>query len=163
MTTPFPQHRRGPIGTDARGGVMALLVFAASCQSRTDDDGPRFTGVARNTFVKEYSCPVERVSARLRDDLDVYALYSGPLEPPPKEIADDPGRLAQWKKDHGRPECKKDPGWLEGTTYFCSARAVQVSGCDHEGYYVCMGGAHAAGQPPGAVSDTCTPSQYPPK
>lgn len=139
-------------------GVVALF----GCQPKKED-GSKFTKVAQETFTKEQSCPSDRVAVTPRPDLDAWDLDHGPLSPPPKEIASDPGRLAQWQKDNGKPDCtpKGNAVWST-TTYGCTRRVLLARGCGHQTYYVCGEGAHEVGSAPGAVSDYCSVASHPP-
>lgn len=147
--------------------MRTLLVLLGSvalfgCR-REKDDGSKYASVAQEAFTKEQSCPRDRVTVTPRPDLDAFDLDNGPLPDPPKEIASDPGRLAQWKKDKGKPDCTPEGNALwQTTTVGCMRRVVLARGCGHQTYYVCGGGAHAAGDPAGAVSDSCSIARHPP-
>lgn len=59
---------------------------------------------ARETFSRDHSCPLDGITVAKRTDLSVRELTFGKSKPP-SDIANDPDRLAIWKKN--RDESKK--------------------------------------------------------
>ncbi len=117
------------VAKTARGQNSAALGAALAAALVTgcpggDADG-RYVRQAQDDFARTYSCPRERVTATLRKDLRAYDLQVGP-QSPPREVAADPGRLAQWKKNEAEV--------AEG---YASMRVVLTRGCGHEVYDVC--------------------------
>lgn len=126
----------------ARLGTL-LLLTAAGCQSRNAE----YTQTAQEDFTRAYSCPKERVTATPRPDLSAYDLAVGPNKPPP-DVAADPGRLAEWKKQQA-----------DVAAGYRGEVVIQVSGCGHEAYDLCSLGHGSNGQ----IVPACSTAQYPPK
>lgn len=71
---------------------VIAAVFLSACQSLTDG--------AREQVSKAIACPLDRVTAKERPDLDAWQLRMGnvPELPAPPDVAADPQRLAMWKE-----------------------------------------------------------------
>ncbi len=120
--------------------LTPLLVVACTARPTNKDE-------AQAQFVKAFSCPKERTTATDRPDLNAYDLNFGPSPAPPADVAADPGRLAEWKKQ----EQKLREGYN-------NSAIVQVRGCDHETYYSCGIGTTGMGEQVIA----CPTVQHPP-
>jgi hypothetical protein len=101
---------------------------------------------ARDTFVERYSCPPDRVVVKERSDLSaaelnlrVFSVDARQVESePPKEVRDDPERLALWRAARDQREHALRRSYDNWTVF-------QVSGCDHEELLLC----HHPGGPKG--------------
>jgi hypothetical protein len=108
--------------------VLALMVCAVGCGSKQE--------TARETFSKDKSCPLERVSAVARPELSSYDLTFG-AQTPPREIAADPARLAMWKAEQEKTRA----GWDDKMSVF------EVGGCGEKKYYSCVAGKRISCSP----------------
>src|SRR5690349_10774430 len=83
------------------GSLRVGLVLAAGALSLAGCK--KLTTGAREEFAKKYSCPLDRVGVRLREDLRYGDLVvEEPDDPPPEEVKRDPARLAKFKADRAR-------------------------------------------------------------
>ncbi len=73
-------------------GVLSGCVLLLGCGNAHD--------AAREQFGREFSCPLDRVTVRPRDDIkwSTVALHASAAEPP-HDVKRDPARYAKWKKD----------------------------------------------------------------
>jgi hypothetical protein len=126
--------------------AVLLLPLLVGCRN-LGDSGANYTKAAQEEFTKAFSCPKERVTATPRPDLKAYDLAVGPSTPP-KDVAADPGRLAQWKKDQAKV--------AEG---YEREYVIQTRGCGHEVYYLCTVGNGTDGY----LREVCSTAQHPPK
>src|SRR4051812_11751883 len=104
--------------------LLALVVFGllAALNSGCQQD----EAVARESFARSKSCPIERVVVKARPDLKASALQRGSAPSP--EVAADPIRLAEWKKNDAEDRAKRDA--LHGDI-------VEVTGCSETALYDC--------------------------
>lgn len=100
---------------------LAVLVLVG-CRRAGNDNKE----AAREEFSKAYTCPKERVTVTARPDLKAYDLMVGSRSKPPREVAADPGRLAEWQKR----ERKLEEDYNRQSIF-------QATGCDHEETYAC--------------------------
>jgi len=98
----------------ARSCVL-LVGLASHCTSN-------YVGLARETFVKQFSCPPEQV----RVDMHRGPPWPSPEAPP--EVAADPDRLVVWQREQ---RAKREE--QAGKTYYL------LSGCGHHVTYDCGG------------------------
>jgi hypothetical protein len=124
--------------------TAALLVVLLACESKPDNHDPQ---AAQAEFTKEFSCPAASVTVTARPDLSAYDLQVDPIAPP-REVAANPARLAEWKKHQEDTR--------EG---YKSEHVLRASGCGHTVYYVCT---LATGTNEQAVT-ACTLARHPPK
>jgi hypothetical protein len=143
MDRPTGQSRPRPRARYSARVLVALLLSTPGCRSNNAQEKAT---KAQETFTKDFSCPKERVIVTPRPDLTRYDLDHRTADTPPKEVAADPGRLAEWKKSHGRPDCG---GPI--TDGNCDP-VFQVKGCDHEETYTCG----LANEANGAQVTVCT-------
>jgi hypothetical protein len=122
-----------------------LGVVLAACSK--DDKGKANANAAQEEFTKTYSCPLASVTATPRSDLKAYDLQVG-ASAPPSEIAADPARLGEWKKQEASIRSGYD-----------RMSVVQTSGCGHSVYYVCSL-AHSTNE---QYTTACTLAAHPPK
>jgi hypothetical protein len=101
----------------ALGAATACLAIS-SCQGLSDG--------AKESFSTEHTCPVDRVEARARPDLQHSSFSTA--ERPPADIAADPGRLAMWQ---AREE-KTRTAW--DSTY----EIYEARGCGKQAFYGCQ-------------------------
>ncbi|WAS99252.1 hypothetical protein [Nannocystis punicea] len=90
--------------------------------------------VARRAFSAAHSCPEERLTARVRLDLDFFAMAFGPAAPapePPPEVRADPARLAVWESTRQQSAAGRD-------TWKDAGQVVEVEGCDRRQLYACF-------------------------
>src|SRR5512147_2203685 len=98
--------------------TFALLsIVASGCKSVTEG--------AREHFSKDFTCPLDRVEVRPRPDIRP-SDFEKPSDPP-KEIADDPGRLKMWKANQDERK-----SWANSRDDILEAR-----GCGHQRLYAC--------------------------
>ena len=118
--------------------VIAATAFLVSgCNAKT---------FARDQFGSRYTCPDERITTTLRKDLSAVDLAFRP-EPPPRDVAADPGRLELWKEKQAR-----------GAEEWDGKSVVQVRGCGHEVFFIC-GQLRVS---VGATRYGCRDASYPP-
>jgi hypothetical protein len=130
------------VAVSACVACVAPLVGLAACgQPRS------FAGEAQEEFSRTYSCPKERVAVTERTDLKSYDLEVGKPDPPPAEVARDPGRLAEWNK---RQQANAE-GYKYDHIFF-------VKGCEHETYYRCTTAQSTNDQ----QTIMCSVPRYPP-
>lgn len=104
-------------------GLLVVLVFGAC----TD-----FVEKSKKTFSKEYSCPLDRVTSKLRVDLsseDLTFGYRSKTEPP-ADIKYDPARLAMWEAKEKKDNPPRPP----------TNNVFEVSGCSEKAFYICRPG-----------------------
>jgi hypothetical protein len=131
---------RRPTRAPVLVALIALVAVAASLGCESLDD------MARDDFAREFSCPMNRVEVRPRTDIEGYTLVHGPRPAPPKDIANDPGRLAVWQKDQDERRSHDF-----GTMY-------EVRGCSHGKLYLC---SRSVGASHGSQSSLCSGYSYP--
>jgi hypothetical protein len=107
---------------------MQIWTFA-SCLAMTLASVAGKSGAmdsAKENFAKEFTCPDDRVEARVREDVTATQL-AGRKEPaPPAVVAADPARLALWRKEQSEREERDNRDHV-----------VEVRGCGHEQTYKC--------------------------
>jgi hypothetical protein len=139
MTAP-PARTLGPTGRYAVVGVAALgLVACADLQKG-----------AREEFADKYTCPVERVEATPRPDLNGYEVIFGPPSLPAADIKADPARLAIWRQKQRDTEAS----WNSGETVF------EMRGCGHDVLYACR---RAATHTMASTGVSCSEGRSPPQ
>jgi hypothetical protein len=84
---------------------------------------------AKDQFVHENTCPADRVEMIGRSDIKGSQLETH--KPPPKEIADDPGRYALWKKEDDQKRADEDSGGNYGVDVY------ELRGCGKTALYKC--------------------------
>jgi hypothetical protein len=108
-----------------RGSLILLGVLPlAACG--------QLSGGARQYFIDKYSCPADRVTlAEMRDAKPSEVFAADWREAtPPDEVANDPGRLAQWRV--GEHERRKNwESWINSSALFA------LSGCGHRLVLAC--------------------------
>lgn len=124
--------------------LLLLLLLVAACRSSSAE----YSQTAQEDFSKQYSCPKDRVTTTVRPDLSAYTLSGAGPSTPPKEVAADPGRLAEWKKH----EAETEAGYRNFTI-------VQTRGCGHEVYYLCS----LANSTHEQIVPACSTASHPPK
>lgn len=111
------------LGRSATTSAFLVTAVSASlllgCQSRVT--------VARETFSKSKSCPLDRVTARERPDLSAYDVIFGKRATPPPEVAKDPARLALWQKQQDESRRAWD----------AAQSVVEVEGCGERALAMC--------------------------
>ena len=105
--------------------VVAVLLTLATAMAVTGCTADK-EKIARETFAKDRSCPLEGVRATARPDLSSYDLTFGKRTPPP-DAASDPQRLALWQAD----EARERAGWNEKIAVYL------LVGCKEAKYYRC--------------------------
>jgi hypothetical protein len=153
--TPRPFPRRGridgrpspstvfPITSRRSIAIFKLLVaVVAGCEGAEKS----YEDTARETFSKEQSCPLDRLSARQRKDLDAYETVWGKDEDPAAEIKNDPGRYAVWKKQRDETHAQ----------YNKATTLVEVKGCNHESLYSCAMGTQMGANGPAGPVNVCS-------
>lgn len=96
---PCPGYSLGMVslGRSALSQRILPIVFIFSTGCASLEKG------ARDYFVRELSCPMDRVTVRARPDLHYGDLLLIPsTSKPSAEIAADPERLALWKENHAK-------------------------------------------------------------
>ncbi len=99
-----------------RAGCCLALLLAAGCSELSE---------VKAAFEWYESCPVNRVEAFLRTDLedtDPSCRSTNRCKQPPPELRDDPGRLAVWRASIARQAARD--------------RVYVVSGCGERRLYV---------------------------
>ena len=125
-------------------GILLALLSLASCRGLADRDN---TKAAQEEFTKTYSCPAPSVSVTPRPDLKAYDLQVG-ASAPPAEVAADPARLAEWKKQEDKTRSGYD-----------RISVIHASGCGHAVYYTCS----QANTDNGQYTTACSTARNPPK
>jgi hypothetical protein len=123
--------------------VALGVVLLVACKS----DDQRNATAAQEEFTKTYSCPAASVTATPRKDLKAYDLQVG-ASAPPSEVAADPARLAEWKKQQESVR-----------SGYARMNVVQASGCGHSVTYVCS----LANSTNDQYVIACTLAAHPPK
>jgi hypothetical protein len=100
---------------------VSFLVACASAESG-----------AKKEFSKTYVCPNDRITAKVRKDINGYDLQWGPYvyKEPPADIKADPGRLAVWNSQQEEEKGRHNSWWSDYKT-------IEVSGCDFKVFYSC--------------------------
>ena len=98
--------------------LLVVTVVLAGCS---------LEGGARETFSKEFSCPVGSVTAKERKDIDALGATAGSTPEPPSEIKEDPARYEVWKKN----QSDQREAFNSRMTVF------SAKGCNHEALYLC--------------------------
>jgi hypothetical protein len=127
----------------ARGPVVPCIVVAAAASvvaCRSDET------IAREQFASRFTCPEERITVTPRKDLTSVDLTFRP-QPPPSDVAADPGRLELWNKDQARRAAE-----YEGKS------VVEARGCGHELLFICGQMRVSVG----ATRYLCMSATYPP-
>jgi hypothetical protein len=100
----------------ALGGA---IIGGAGC-------GKSYEQGVREAHGREFSCPVERITARARPDVDAHDATFGPSTPP-DEVKRDPARLAIWKKQQRETH----------DLWNSHGEVWEASGCGHDVVYQC--------------------------
>ena len=109
-------YRCAPYHTEDNHGSGSTVLPACSATDWCTPDGcDSFELAARNTLVKDKSCPVERVTA---------TPHAAQIPAPPPDIAADPERMRLWVQTHQQQ--------IAGQTF------VTASGCGAETLYECQ-------------------------
>ncbi len=119
--------------------ALPVLLAMAGCTSLEQG--------AKEHFAQEFSCPMERIEVRKRDDLQPSEVSLGGQAKPPAEVAKDPERLAVWKKD----QQKYADDMNDRMTVF------ELRGCGHRVLYSCARAAKSNG----GNGIGCFPGDYP--
>jgi hypothetical protein len=101
-----------------RASIPLLLLGAISC-------GHLSTG-AQNQFRVDYTCPADRIHVARRHDVPASSFLQAPSAPPP-EVAADPGRLEEWKREQYAARSDTDSQYS----------VYDVDGCGHQARYAC--------------------------
>ena len=105
-----------------RGATLAVLLATATltaCHSLSEG--------ARRDFSTDFTCPLERVEVRAREDLHPSDWFKGPARTPPREIAVDPARLKMWQDRENEQRHYAD-------SYH---HIFEANGCGHRALYEC--------------------------
>jgi len=92
-------------------------------ETNVEWDARQFVSSIRKQFGKEHSCPEERVTAKLRPEIDVMQFHPRKVKSPSAEGKADPERYAKWKADD-----QKDEKWHRD--YYFGNHVYEVSGCN---------------------------------
>jgi hypothetical protein len=89
---------------------------------------------AKEDFAKKYSCPDDRVTTKIRTDIDPRQALASASElkvaTPPDEVKDDPGRLARWQADQDAERESRRRSYSSNTM-------IEVTGCGHSQIVAC--------------------------
>lgn len=101
-----------------------ILAFLGACANIEDG--------AREKFSADFSCPTDRVTVKVRSDLNSMEFRFGvqPKPEPPAEIKSDPARLALWEEQQ-----KKDKAATDRVNEV--DKVVEASGCEKKAFYIC--------------------------
>ena len=101
-----------------------ILAFLGACANLEEG--------AKQKFSADFSCPADRVTAKLRADLNSMEFRFGPQAKPepPAEIKGDPARLALWEEQQ-----KKDQAATDRVNEL--DKVIEVTGCDKTAFYIC--------------------------
>jgi hypothetical protein len=133
------------MGVTLRAGTAVLFVLLAACHAAGGERD--YSNEVQAEFTRAFSCPAASVTVTPRTDLNAYDLQVGPIKPP-AEVAADPARLAEWKRQQDKVK--------DGYT---SERVFKASGCAHSAYYIC---SPATGTNEQQVVACSTPIRPPP-
>jgi len=88
---------------------------------------------AKTDFAQRYSCPEDRVTVKVRKDIDPANLLNPPVavEPPP-EVKKDPGRFAKWNSDKKSKDDETASGYRRSYTIY------EAQGCEHHVLLACV-------------------------
>lgn len=127
----------------AFAACFSILLANAGCQ--------RLSSGAREDFAQRYSCPDDRVEARLREDLratDVLGIAAD-ASAPSAEVMKDPARLAKWQQDQARRRESRSSAYVDYDVF-------EVTGCGHTDLLACH---HPTGRNGGSRTDTVSCQQ----
>ena len=97
--------------------MLTATVLGTACSNES---------VARETFSRERSCPLDGITAKEHPEISAYGLTHAKAQPPP-DIAADPARLAVWKANEDQSKKQIDN----------IRTVVEVAGCNEKAYYTC--------------------------
>jgi hypothetical protein len=107
--------------------AIASAMAAASGRPPLRDAGPGGDPMvvgARERFEKSWSCPEDRVVAKVRTDLDPLQFHPAKVKTPPEEVRDDPARYAKWNADQ---EAERQTQ----RAAYAGHKLVELDGCGH--------------------------------
>jgi hypothetical protein len=122
--------------------LVAITLAVGACKSGAMDS-------AKEDFAKKYTCPEDRVEARIREDVTATQVYNRKPSTPPAEVASDPARLALWRKQQSDSAARDNDGH----------HVVEVRGCGHHELDACGYVAHHAST---SSPWMCMTYEYPP-
>jgi hypothetical protein len=120
------------------------LPDVVAVEAAAPDENPMSKRIGED-FAKKFSCPLDRVVVKVRDDIDpVRALVPGldaSMGTPPDDVKADPGRYEKWKADQQERLDDERRTYARNTMF-------EVGGCDHAQILGC----HPHVKRPGLVS-----------
>ena len=83
------------------GAVIVIVLLAIMPGVFIFKSCTALPGQTREEFSQQYSCPMDAITSKARDDVQAAEFVSTPT--PPADVAADPARLAVWKKNQVEP------------------------------------------------------------